>query len=132
MYITKTFPTRCKCNFLPSALLIFVLYKKFPYIKQPGVLFFIQSAAAFIVSSATFIIASYHTGTSYLLRRESSYLYSILYSVLIYIQSTHLKLQVLKSHNPLTFLTYVDLFFVAHVFSHLSVSFKFTLANYHF
>ena len=31
--ITKTFPTRCKCNFLPSALLIFVLYKEFPYVK---------------------------------------------------------------------------------------------------
>ena len=31
--ITKTFSTRCKCNFLPSALLIFVLYKEFPYVK---------------------------------------------------------------------------------------------------
>ena len=28
--ITKTFPKKCKCNFLPFALLIFVLYKEFP------------------------------------------------------------------------------------------------------
>ena len=101
-------PCTCLCNFLPSVFLIFFLYiKNFHSIGMSNSL--IDSQV--VLSSERY------------LERLTCWEEKIL----IYNQSSHfISIPLTFSNSPLTFLTYVDLFFVTHAFTSISVSFKFS------
>ena len=102
-------PYTCLCKFLPSVFLIFFLYiKNFHSIGMSNSL--IDSQV--VLSSERY------------LERLTCWEEKIL----IYNQSPHFNsIPFTFSNSPLTFLTYVDLFFVMHVLTTISVSFRFSI-----
>ena len=101
----KTFPTRCLCNFLTFVFLNF-FYKR------------ISIGMSNSLIDSQVVLSSEHYMERLTCWEEK---------ILIYNQSSHfISIPLTFSNSPLTFLTYVDLFFVTHAFTSISVSFKFS------